>query len=602
MATKDLSLSSLPTEILQAIFEFLPPEALVTCSGVSRRLKAIATLPALWRSQCQMLFKFWHARHHISSKLGGPLPDTNWQALFKERITADRTTSRLLQEILASQKRQIANIAEIAALGYDAKDALLRECNVPDDTEDVLARKFYANAALDRIHRELAINVWKDLAKGTEVKLERALAAYDMFTLGTNAGDIDDITRFLDDLARSLRLENPTLSSLSTREQALTLASFLRSRNYRGVSEGSYTALRNNFIGIVLSNEDHESLPLISVAIYCAVAERVGLDARPCGYPFHVYGIVHPPKGHTLDGKLASTTATPEHLYIDPFRSDLAVPEDSLRTMLRQMGIHSSDHSNFLGDASTRDLVLRTARNIMNSVQTIRQTEEQLWANSSFRPPSWLSAFPDMDDAFYATLWSMLILGPGLEEDGSVASITTRRRQYLPYLCDHFQQHSPWDVTLIEEHIVPMFYNLPEGQRLIHHINTIHAADAKPKPVSARSDLTDNVTYKVGQVFHHRRYLYEGVITGWDSACDAGEEWIRHMGVDRLSGGRGQGFYHVLVADKSMRYVAEENIEPVLSSYEPSQSMMKLAGRYFKRWDSSNGVFVSNIRDEYPDD
>jgi len=35
---------------------------------------------------------------------------------------------------------------------------------------------------------------------------------------------------------------------------------------------------------------------------------------------------------------------------------------------------------------------------------------------------------------------------------------------------------------------------------------------------------------------------------------------------------------------------------------EPSAQLLSLAGRYFKRWDKENKVFVSNIRDEYPDD
>lgn len=52
--------------------------------------------------------------------------------------------------------------------------------------------------------------------------------------------------------------------------------------------------------------------------------------------------------------------------------------------------------------------------------------------------------------------------------------------------------------------------------------------------------------------------------------------------------------------DKSQRYVAEENIE---ISYEmPGENLMALAGRYFKRWDNAMKVFVSNIKDEYPDD
>ena len=49
-----------------------------------------------------------------------------------------------------------------------------------------------------------------------------------------------------------------------------------------------------------------------------------------------------------------------------------------------------------------------------------------------------------------------------------------------------------------------------------------------------------------------------------------------------------------------MRYVAEENIEMVED--EPSEVLMSLAGRYFKRWDRDVGGFVSNIKDEYPDD
>jgi F-box protein 21 len=54
------------------------------------------------------------------------------------------------------------------------------------------------------------------------------------------------------------------------------------------------------------------------------------------------------------------------------------------------------------------------------------------------------------------------------------------------------------------------------------------------------------------------------------------------------------------VEDTSIRYVAEENIE-VIEPEEPVL-LMGLAGRFFKRWDREKRVFVSNIRDEYPDD
>jgi F-box protein 21 len=53
--------------------------------------------------------------------------------------------------------------------------------------------------------------------------------------------------------------------------------------------------------------------------------------------------------------------------------------------------------------------------------------------------------------------------------------------------------------------------------------------------------------------------------------------------------------------DKSIRYVAQENIG-LSQDASPSVPLLELAGRYFKRWDEKAKVFVSNIRDEYPDD
>lgn len=54
------------------------------------------------------------------------------------------------------------------------------------------------------------------------------------------------------------------------------------------------------------------------------------------------------------------------------------------------------------------------------------------------------------------------------------------------------------------------------------------------------------------------------------------------------------------VEDMSIRYVAQENVEII--EPEIPTSLMGLAGRYFKRWDKEMHRFVSNIRDEYPED
>jgi len=52
--------------------------------------------------------------------------------------------------------------------------------------------------------------------------------------------------------------------------------------------------------------------------------------------------------------------------------------------------------------------------------------------------------------------------------------------------------------------------------------------------------------------------------------------------------------------ETSIRYVAEENIKIITP--EVPRVLMSTAGRYFKRWDQETKEFVSNVRDEYPED
>ena len=55
--------------------------------------------------------------------------------------------------------------------------------------------------------------------------------------------------------------------------------------------------------------------------------------------------------------------------------------------------------------------------------------------------------------------------------------------------------------------------------------------------------------------------------------------------------------------DRSSRYVAEENIRLIEPDpFEFSPIFMFEAGQYFKKWDPERSRFVSNLRDEYPED
>lgn len=537
--------TELPTEILEAIFLHLDPPSLLSVAQTCRHVRKLtADAPLIWRHFCQTHFKSWDPQHGIVAKFAGPLSDVDWRSVFFRRVKIEQETLRLLDKVLESQQDRIRHMNEIADFGYDVKEVLLKECACDDGREDVLARRFYANAILERVQRELAVEVWGKLDAGEDVPIERALAAYDVFTRTGEDVDYEAVTCDLDRLAQGVYKQYPGFPTMSARAKASTLASFLREQGFQGVPDSSYRALRNSFIGLVLRSETHDSLPLISVAIYCALAWRVGLDARPCGFLFHVYTLVYAPKDYTLDGAYKPTNTTNlDYMYLDPFRSSDEVLAGHLQRTLREMGVPTSQHVAFLSDSTTRDMVLRTARNIMNSVQTIRQTETGLHGIHS----NWHEAYPDMDNAFYATIWSMLLLGAHDDSGGPGITVASRRRQYLPYLLEHFQTHYPWDVSLLQQHVIPMFVHQPEGQRLIHFVDSMRRIDGMaPRAKRREESTTEKVVFRVGQLFRHTRYHYEGVVTGWDTVCDAGEEWIHNMGVDRLPGGRVQPFYHVM--------------------------------------------------------
>ncbi len=91
--------------------------------------------------------------------------------------------------------------------------------------------------------------------------------------------------------------------------------------------------------------------------------------------------------------------------------------------------------------------------------------------------------------------------------------------------------------------------------------------------------------YEVGQLIHHRRYDYRGVVAGVDSQCTASEEWYRR---NRTQPDRTQPWYHVLVDGGSETYVAEENLEQDTAGKEVEHPFVRrifalfLNGRYHR--------------------
>ncbi|KAL9615513.1 MAG: hypothetical protein Q9167_000026 [Letrouitia subvulpina] len=577
-------ITDLPNEILYQILLFVDPPVAPVLQQACRKFNGLVQ-PLLWRYHCEKQFKYWNPEHQIQEKLATDITKVDWKKLFQVRYEIDISTTHDFESILSSQVNRVKKAAKIVARGYDVKDTMLRHLNVADDAEDVLARRYYSSAVMGCLHRAMAVKEWNDLRNGQPVPLERALTGFDIFISQDHTLDFDQISRHLDRVAQTIRLESPELLDFSTRKQAIIIAQHLQRNCLAGTSEGNnYHALENNFISIALQDAHQQPLPLVAVVIYCSVARRLGVDAQPCCFPFHVYAIIKPPENCNLDGGAATTDMLAAQMYMDPFRSDEEVLESNLTAQLIDIGISPADHAQHLAPSSAVHIVCRHARNILNSIHLMHSAYDNNTAT--------LSIHLEPDSALYSSLWALILL-PGDDE------AIIQREHCLHYLVRILEHHFSMDAPLVEQYVRPL--DLLQILQLHEAIQAIWKGDAVAKQVKRRtSQACKNVKYQVGQIFRHKKYHYQGVITGWDVECALGESWISQMGVDQLKRGRYQSFYNVLVEDKSVRYVAEENIE--VTDTQVSASLVALAGRHFKRWDQSTGSFISNIKDEYPDD
>ena len=136
-----VTLSELPTEIIYHILLYLPPSSVPTLQQVSTQFNELSQ-PLLWRHHCSTQYKYWSPEHNIKETFNEPVAKIDWKKLFAERHAVNRSTTRELDSILASQVGRIDKTERIIAHGYDAKDTLLRHLDAGNDAEDVLARRY----------------------------------------------------------------------------------------------------------------------------------------------------------------------------------------------------------------------------------------------------------------------------------------------------------------------------------------------------------------------------------------------------------------------------------------------------------------------------
>lgn len=373
------------------------------------------------------------------------------------------------------------------------------------------------------IHRGVAVEEWYQYQRTPLAAqgLDRALAAFDMFFVGGQDGDIDSICALLDSIAAEFLSEHKDFSDASTRDRALSLLKWIRRKNLTGMDNSgeNYRCLRNCLIGHALRDESHPSLPIISCAIYTCLAERVGLRAACCAFPSHVHAMVMAPLGRDLDGKELSPPSTDvDRMFLDPYGSSEEVHFGDLRSRLVEFDwLHGQEA--FLVPAPVPVLVQRVGRNMRMTFHDFlhRRQEHLSVEHLAVLRDDRSASRRTVESAVYAAHWANLLMTPvsNFQWDSTLD-------EFLHYVTHFF----PEDAWMVDKYITPLYTiytqsvqprhrftleNVPEVLRLLRN------SDAR-QPTSSRrytQEIHQNVWYSVGQVFRHRRYGYLGIINGW---------------------------------------------------------------------------------------
>ncbi len=93
--------------------------------------------------------------------------------------------------------------------------------------------------------------------------------------------------------------------------------------------------------------------------------------------------------------------------------------------------------------------------------------------------------------------------------------------------------------------------------------------------------------FKEGEIIHHKRYDYRGVIVGLDLYCEAENDWYQS---NQTQPERNQPWYHVLVdGGDHTTYVAQSNLETDTSGEPVDHPLIEHFFRGFEK-----GSYIRN--------
>ncbi|KAJ6621183.1 hypothetical protein B0H10DRAFT_2019132 [Mycena sp. CBHHK59/15] len=494
---------------------------LVNFSQASTFLREAALVPSLWEPHYRARYLHSEQNHESISKLTF---SGNWRLMYIERRKKDKLALRLLDEIVSDRALRYQHAGLLVSMSFDVWDALEIEtlqpvppifggCPEVAVAPHALTRRFWAESVLGTISRRFAIIQWGCLVNRDT---ENSLSFVDAFSslscfFGKAPQEMASHLAILGNacheyLIKEQCLLDPDVANYDLQEVCSKICRFMHEQGFGAVEPTRFYDISNHFPHVYLTT-NKRTIPISLVHVFVSLARHQGIIASPVEFPARVLVHVSSPPGADdffVDVYGAETKA------IISVRTDIPM-------MLMRLGIPPDSLTQYISPCGAGPMLLRAARNIL----------------SSFRNDATRST---AQSAIYAALVS--------------------------HMLSHVDLHPLYCATFLSD-LQPL---LRPGCRRLLEQSCKNTLEVEAQSIIVRSRSTEKVdmAYFVGMVFEHRLYRYIGCIIGWEPTCMATEEWKTNMNVRNLPRGVNQPFYHVLSIDGSRRYVAEDNIGPVV--------------------------------------
>ncbi|GAA95756.1 uncharacterized protein L969DRAFT_101844 [Mixia osmundae IAM 14324] len=480
--------------------------------------------------------------------------DTQAEAEFKRLMRLRSETDLCIDAVTASGTLRIDAIKTLHRLqSARTKDEIMYAClqhksvTVSEERrnrpvfrrmgQNWLSRRYWLDQIVCHLARQRVFDVWQKLSQGGGDLIESVAGLSCMlepdckYLMSTSLQSLNDLAAAL--------ITWPTFDRGSPVDaQIVAIHEVMVQHGYGPAAPEHYHDLTNHFLGHIADNK--KTLPMTLVLIFVHLARSIGLSAFPVGYPGHMLAVV-------FDGS--------SRHYVDPFQGtrQLTIPSQTLIDRLRAMGASANDVNGLIAPSDPVDILMRICRNIRVS---IRQAPEASRQPSAIYISWCIEAFLSTNGVAY------------LLSERSVGFLAERWPLDL-YSLNRFALTAP-----------P--YRRAEAQAQTSRLEAALLETSTPLRRTAGSPA-----YTIGTVFRHKKYGYTGVIISWDLTCQAPDQWQAQMQIHRLPRGADQPFYQVLDdmgpldqdgSANRHRYVAEENIEPLL--VEDTAAVHRLLGTH----------------------